>query len=66
MSTRPSPLEQHGLRLAAGLGWLGLSIQLYLVFYARWSVDASLLGGLVSYFSYFTVLSNTLVAAVLT
>lgn len=66
MSTRPSPLEQHGLRLAVGFGWLGLSIQLYLVFYARWSVDASLLGGLVSYFSYFTVLSNTLVAAVLT
>ncbi len=48
------------------LGWLGLSIQLYLVFYSRWSVDASLLGGLVSYFSYFTVLSNTLAAAVLT
>ena len=64
--TRLSPLEQRCVQLAAVLGWLGLSIQLYLVFYARWSVDASLLGGLVSYFSYFTVLSNTLAAAVLT
>ena len=48
------------------LGWLGLSIQLYLVFYARWSVDASLLGGLVSYFSYCPGLSNTRAAAGLT
>lgn len=31
---------------AAVLGWLGLSIQLYLVFYGRWSVSASQLGGL--------------------
>lgn len=64
--TRGSPLERQCIRLAAVLGWLGLSIQLYLVFYGRWSVEASLLGGLVSYFSYFTVLTNTLVAAVLT
>ena len=64
--TRGSPVERQCIRLAAVLGWLGLSIQLYLVFYGRWSVEASLLGGLVSYFSYFTVLTNTLVAAVLT
>ncbi|VVO00105.1 Pr6Pr family membrane protein [Pseudomonas fluorescens] len=51
---------------AAVLGWAGLSIQLYLILYGRWSVEASLLGGLVSFFSFFTVLSNTLVAVVLT
>ncbi len=50
---------------AAVLGWVGLSIQLYLIFYGRWSVGASLLGGLVSFFSFFTVLTNTLVAVVL-
>ncbi|MFJ2486025.1 Pr6Pr family membrane protein [Pseudomonas sp. NPDC087639] len=52
--------------LAAMLGWAGLAIQLYLIFFARLSVGASLLGGLVSFFSYFTVLTNTLVATVLT
>lgn len=51
---------------AAVLGWAGLGIQLYLIFFARLSVDASLLGGLVSFFSYFTVITNTLVAVVLT
>ncbi|MHA3736439.1 Pr6Pr family membrane protein [Pseudomonas sp. Eth.TT006] len=54
------------LTLIACLGWVGLSIQLYLIFFARLSVDASLLGGLVSFFSYFTVITNTLVASVLT
>ena len=54
------------ITLAATLGWAGLGIQLYLIFIARLSVDASLLGGLVSFFSYFTVLTNTLVATVLT
>lgn len=42
--TRGSPIERQCIRLAAVLGWLGLSIQLYLVFYGRWSVEASLLG----------------------
>lgn len=50
----------------AVLGWAGLTIQLYLIFFARLSIGASLLGGLVSFFSYFTILTNTLVAAVLT
>ncbi|WP_090180558.1 Pr6Pr family membrane protein [Pseudomonas arsenicoxydans] len=52
--------------VAAVLGWAGLSIQLYLILYSRWSLEASLLGGLLSFFSYFTVLTNTLVATVLT
>ena len=54
------------ITLAATLGWAGLGIQLYLIFIARLSVEASLLGGLVSFFSYFTVLTNTLVVTVLT
>ena len=52
--------------VAAILGWAGLSIQMYLIFHSRWTLGASLLGGLMSFFSYFTVLSNTLVATVLT
>lgn len=50
----------------AVLGWAGLAIQLNLIFFARLSIGASLLGGLVSFFSYFTILTNTLVATVLT
>jgi len=59
-------VQRRLMTLAAALGWAGLSIQLYLIFFARWSIGASLLGGLMSFFSFFTVLSNTLVATVLT
>ena len=52
--------------VAALLGWAGLSIQLYLILWGRWELGASLLGGLVNTFSFFTVLTNTLVAVVLT
>jgi hypothetical protein len=52
--------------MAAVLGWTALSIQMYLTLYYRWSSGGSLLGGLMSYFSYFTVLTNMLVAVVLT
>ncbi|WP_434563724.1 Pr6Pr family membrane protein [Pseudomonas sp. Z4-20] len=48
------------------LGWTGLSIQLYLILLGRWELGASLLGGLVSFLSFFTVLTNLLVAVVLT
>ncbi|PMW99250.1 hypothetical protein C1X59_18245 [Pseudomonas sp. FW215-R2] len=58
--------RRHLITSAAVLGWAGLGIQLYLIFFARLSVGASLLGGLVSFFSYFTVITNTLVAVVLT
>ncbi|QPO19126.1 Pr6Pr family membrane protein [Pseudomonas sp. Y39-6] len=50
---------------AALAGWGGLAIQQYLIFYSRWSTGASLLGGLVNFFSFFTVLTNTLVVVVL-
>jgi len=61
-----SAARRRFVAVAALLGWAGLSIQLYLIFYSRWTLGASLLGGLLSFFSYFTVLSNTLVATVLT
>lgn len=50
---------------AALAGWVGLAIQQYLIFYSRWSTGASLWGGLVNFFSFFTVLTNTLVVVVL-
>ncbi|AMB88276.1 hypothetical protein AWM79_10000 [Pseudomonas agarici] len=52
--------------VAALLGWSGLGIQLQLMLISRWQVEASLLGGLLTFFSFFTVLTNTLVAVVLT
>jgi len=61
-----SAARRRFVAVAAILGWAGLSIQLYLILYSRWTLEASLLGGLISFFSYFTVLSNTLVATVLT
>ncbi|EJL01459.1 MULTISPECIES: Pr6Pr family membrane protein [Pseudomonas] len=59
-------LRQRFVSVAALLGWAGLSIQLYLILIGRWTLGASLLGGLVNFFSFFTVLTNTLVAVVLT
>ena len=50
---------------AALAGWVGLAIQQYLIFYSRWTSGASLLGGLVNFFSFFTVLTNTLAVVVL-
>lgn len=59
-------LRRRCLLLAAVMGWSGLAIQQYLIFISRWDDQASLLGGLVKFFSFFTVLSNTLVAVALT
>ncbi|MCP2074271.1 UNVERIFIED_ORG: hypothetical protein J2Y77_003707 [Pseudomonas lini] len=59
---RPAQL----VAVAALLGWTGLSVQLYLILLGRWELGASLLGGLVNFFSFFTVVTNTLVAVVLT
>lgn len=56
---------KRGVTAAAQAGWVGLAIQQYLIFYSRWSTGASLLGGLVNFFSFFTVLTNTLVVVVL-
>lgn len=51
--------------IAALLGWFALAVQLYLVLWGRWSDQASLMGGLVKFFSFFTVLTNSLVAVAL-
>jgi hypothetical protein len=51
--------------VAALAGWMGLAIQQYLIFYSRWESGASLLGGLINCFSFFTVLTNTLAVVVL-
>lgn len=62
----PPVVRRRFIAVAAILGWAGLSIQLYLILYSRWSIEASLVGGLMSFFSFFTVLSNTLAATVFT
>ncbi len=63
----PGLCTRRGLiAVAAILGWFGLTVQLYLILLLRWDSGASLLGGLVNFFSFFTVLSNTLVTSVLT
>ncbi|WP_250962442.1 Pr6Pr family membrane protein, partial [Pseudomonas sp. CG7] len=59
-------LRQRFVSVAALLAWAGLRIQLYLILLGRWELGASLLGGLVSFFSFFTVLTNLSVAVVLT
>jgi hypothetical protein len=66
LSTPGSVARRRCVAVAAVLGWVGLSVQLYLILGSRWSLGASLMGGLISFFSFFTVLSNTLVAVVLT
>ncbi|KQW09448.1 MULTISPECIES: Pr6Pr family membrane protein [Pseudomonas] len=54
------------VKLAAMLAWLALFLQLYLILISRWQSGKSLIGGVDIFFSYFTVLTNILVAVVLT
>ena len=61
-----TPRRQQMCVWMAVLGWSGLALQLYLVLLARWGTGASAIGGVVAFFSFFTVLTNTLVAVVLT
>ena len=56
---------ENGLRLMAAMAWAALALQLYLALEVRWNLGASLVGGLINVFSYFTVLSNTFAASVL-
>lgn len=53
------------VKIAALLGWFALILQLCLILASRWQGDKSLLGGVDIFFSYFTVLTNILVAVVL-
>ncbi|XKV51064.1 Pr6Pr family membrane protein [Pseudomonas sp. nanlin1] len=50
---------------SAAIAWGALALQLYLVLWVRWQEQASLVGGLVHFFSYFTILTNTAVATTL-
>ncbi len=59
-------LKHRLCTVMALLGWGGLAIQLYVILLMRWSSGASVIGGLLSYFSFFTVITNTMVATVLT
>jgi len=52
--------------VAAALAWFGLCSQLYIILAARLANGASLIGGLVNFLSFFTILTNTLVALALT
>ena len=63
---RMSDASRKLCTVIAILGWSGLAIQLELVLFARWMSGANVVGGLVSYFSFFTILTNTLAACVLT
>ena len=58
-----------GRRLAAAagaLGWFALVVQLYLTLNHAFANGKSLIGGLVAYFGYFTILTNILAALTLT
>lgn len=61
-----APGQRRYATAGAMLGWFALAVQLYLILWGRWTDQASLLGGLVRFFSFFTVLTNTLVAVALT
>ncbi|MFJ3482134.1 Pr6Pr family membrane protein [Pseudomonas sp. NPDC090202] len=61
-----APGQRRYATFAAVLGWFALAVQLYLILWGRWVDQSSLLGGLVKFFSFFTVLTNTLVATALT
>jgi hypothetical protein len=61
-----APGQRRFATASAVLGWFALAVQLYLILWGRWTDQASLVGGLVRFFSFFTVLTNTLVAVALT
>ena len=65
-----NPLPSRPLRLfvtlSAWAAWLALTVQLLLILQGRLADQASLVGGVLHFFSYFTILTNTLVAIVLT
>ncbi|WP_213875068.1 Pr6Pr family membrane protein [Pseudomonas sp. dw_358] len=58
--------NHHLTLILASIAWFALAGQMALALLGRWNNDASLLGGLINFFSYFTVTTNTLVAMVLT
>ena len=51
--------------LAAGLGWFALVLQFYLLIRIAVATGPGFLGGVVNYFSFFTILTNIIVALAL-
>ncbi|WP_296261869.1 MULTISPECIES: Pr6Pr family membrane protein [unclassified Pseudomonas] len=64
-SQQLTPGQQRYATVGALLGWFALALQLYLILWGRWADQASVVGGLVRFFSFFTVVTNTLVAVAL-
>jgi hypothetical protein len=58
--------QRRRAAVIAGLGWFGLSVQLYFNIHDALAKDLSILAHLINYFSYFTIETNLLVALVLT
>ncbi len=65
MHTRNRQLHWYAAG-AAILGWSALVVQLYIICALRLSTGASLVGGLFNFISFFTILTNLLVALALT
>lgn len=64
-SARPSRLQLFYAGAGALLGWLAIALQFYLMFAARLADGRSLVGGVIQLLSFFTILTNTLVACTL-
>ena len=64
----PDPLyrQRRCAAVIAGLGWLGLSVQLYCNIHWALVEDSSVPANLINYFSYFTIEANLLVTLMLT
>jgi len=62
----PSRPLQLFINVSAWVAWLALAVQLLLIVQGRLADQASVVGGVLHFFSYFTILTNILVAAVLT
>ncbi len=71
LEAKPNHAKRAVMVATAGLAWFGLLLQLYLVLFHSMAEPAlqsvrTVLEALINYFSFFTILTNLLVAAVLT
>jgi len=58
----PSPLLRPYAGVSAILGWFAIALQFYVMFVARLADGRSLVGGVIYLLSFFTILTNALVA----
>ena len=66
METEKNNLKQVYIAVTAGAGWFALILQLYVIISNAVVNNNSVLGSIIKYFSYFTILTNVLVALSLT